>query len=75
MPSFTSVIYFSIRIPILSAIRQNQNIKAFIGPNNTEVKTKGYADDTVVYIRDLDSMEATISLMEKYGQATESNVA
>ncbi len=61
---------------LLSAIRKDKNIKGFItpGPGNTEIKTKGYADDTAVYVTDMESVNHTIWLIDKYGLASESKL-
>jgi len=59
---------------LLCAIRKKEDIKGFLGPENQEIKTKGYADDTTVYVRDIDSVHNTMALMEKYGRASESKL-
>jgi hypothetical protein len=59
---------------LLSAIRKCRDINGFQGPNGIEDKTKGYADDTAVYVRDLESVNNTITIVEKYGKASESKL-
>lgn len=59
---------------LLSAVRKERKIKGFITPDNTEIKTKGYADDTAVYVRDLESVSDTLNLIDRYGLASEAKL-
>jgi hypothetical protein len=59
---------------LLCAIRKDPNIRGFIGPDNLETKVRGYADDTAVYVRDIESVDNTINLVQRYGQASESRI-
>lgn len=59
---------------LLCAIRKSPNISGFRGPSDTEIKVKGYADDTAVYVRDIESVQNTIDLIKKFGLASESKI-
>jgi len=59
---------------LLCAIRRNPNIRGFSGPENLEIKVKGYADDTAIYVRDIESVQTTIDLVDRFGQASESKI-
>ena len=58
---------------LLSARSKDNNIKGFINPDNTEIKTQGPADHTTVYVRDIESVGSTLTLI-KYGLASESKL-
>ncbi len=59
---------------LLCAIRKSGNIKGFLGPGDIEIKVKGYADDTAIYVRDIESVQNTIDLVERFGLASESKI-
>ena len=59
---------------LLSTIRKSESIGGFIGPENKVSKVKGYADDTMVYVRNIELINYTIQVLEQYGQASESRL-
>lgn len=59
---------------LLGAIRNSRNINGFLSPDNNETKVKGYADDTAVYVRDMQFIQHTLQLIERFGLASESKI-
>ena len=68
------MLYVMATEALLCTIRKDGNIRGFIGPQNIEVKVKGYADDTAVYVRDIESVENTSNVVESFDLATESKI-
>ena len=66
------VVYSYFRNFTQCHIRKSNNIRRFTGPSGREYKTKSSADDTTVYVKDIESVNNTITLLGKYGRATES---
>ena len=55
------MLYILVSETLLTAIRKEQDIKGSLGGDGIEIKTKEYADDTTVYVTDLDSVNKTIT--------------
>ena len=51
------------------------SLRGFIDPGDIEIQVKDHADDTAVYVRDIEFVQATTDLLDRFGLASESNIS
>ena len=68
------ILYIIVAETLALAISKNRKIKGFILPDGTESKVSAYADDTNLYLSDIESIKELIRILNLYEKATESKL-
>ena len=68
------LLYILVADCLLCNIRCNGNIRGFTLPNKSKVKVKGYADDTLIFVENEESLKQALDLIEDFGMASESKL-
>lgn len=68
------VLYVLYVEPLACAIRESQRVKGIMMPRGESLKISQYADDTILYLADDDSLRGVIEILKAYEKATGSKI-